>query len=229
MARKRVRPVAERHSAERMKVFTDAVVAIAMTLLILPLLESVAEGSRERMTTVEYLSQNSGQLLAFGLSFVLIATFWLSHERLYSVIGSWRGPLMVLNFGWMLTIVFLPVTTAMVGSMPSDDLQLVIYVGTMLLTNVLMAAMSRYALRHPEIWQEGARPTVSGLAAALAQVVLFSLSILLGVLVLPNGSKYLILLILFFNGPVQKLIERTIVRLQPSLLGPDPELPDADG
>jgi uncharacterized membrane protein len=185
--------------------------------------------SDERLSTAEYLRQNSGQLFAFGLSFVLIATFWVSHERLYSVIEIWRAPLMILNFAWMLTIVFLPVITAMVGSMPTDNLQLVIYVGTMLLTNVLMAAMSGYALGHPEIWQQGARPTVSGLAAALAQVVLFGLSILFGALVIPNGWKYLILLILFFSGPVQKLIERILGRLRPGLGDPGPESPEAVG
>ena len=38
-------------SAERMKFFTDAVVAIAMTLLILPLLENVSEAAKEGLET----------------------------------------------------------------------------------------------------------------------------------------------------------------------------------
>ncbi len=53
-------------SAERMKVFTDAVVAIAMTLLILPLMESVAEAGRDGVSTADYLSEHGGQLFSFA-------------------------------------------------------------------------------------------------------------------------------------------------------------------
>ena len=72
-----------RHSAERMKFFTDAVVAIAMTLLILPLLESVSEAAKDGLDTAEFLGDHGGQIFAFVLSFVIIARFWVSHERLF--------------------------------------------------------------------------------------------------------------------------------------------------
>jgi hypothetical protein len=65
-----------------MKFFTDAVVAIAMTLLILPLMESVAEAGRDGVTTADYLSEHGGQLFSFALSFVIIASFWAGHHSL---------------------------------------------------------------------------------------------------------------------------------------------------
>ncbi len=70
------------HSAERMKFFTDAVVAIAMTLLILPLLENVAEAGKAGLDTAEFLRDHGDEAFAFVLSFVIIARFWVSHERL---------------------------------------------------------------------------------------------------------------------------------------------------
>ena len=48
-------------SAERLKFFTDAVVAIAMTLLILPLLESVAEAAGEHLSTADYVHEHGWQ------------------------------------------------------------------------------------------------------------------------------------------------------------------------
>src|SRR4051794_20768994 len=77
------RGVVALRNADRLKFFTDAVVAIAMTLLILPLLESVSEAGAKGLGTADYLHEHSGLLLAFLLSFVIIATFWVSHERLY--------------------------------------------------------------------------------------------------------------------------------------------------
>ncbi|WP_228479868.1 TMEM175 family protein [Microbacterium abyssi] len=46
---------------ERLKAFVDAVVAIAMTLLILPLLESVSEAADAGTDTGEFLVEHSGQ------------------------------------------------------------------------------------------------------------------------------------------------------------------------
>lgn len=70
------------HPAERVVFFTDAVVAIAMTLLILPLMEAVNEASGE-VDATHWLDEHFGQLLAFVLSFVIIGQFWLTHHRYF--------------------------------------------------------------------------------------------------------------------------------------------------
>ena len=75
------------------------------------------------------------------LSFLIIARFWVSHERLFDYVERWTGWLMILNVLWMLTIVFLPVVTAMVGSMDTDRLQIALYIGTMLVNTLVMTAM----------------------------------------------------------------------------------------
>lgn len=68
-------------SAERpLKTYTDAVVAIAQTLLILPLLESVA-AAHAQSWTAQWLAHERDAVIWFALSFMLIGTFWLEHER----------------------------------------------------------------------------------------------------------------------------------------------------
>ena len=58
---------AVRFRTERFKAFVDAVVAIAMTLLILPLMESVSEAASGTLSTAEFFVEHSGQLLSFCL------------------------------------------------------------------------------------------------------------------------------------------------------------------
>lgn len=52
-------------NAERTKAFVDAVVAIAMTLLILPLMDSVNDSAARNHTTAEWLVAERDQLQSF--------------------------------------------------------------------------------------------------------------------------------------------------------------------
>ena len=193
-----------------MKFFTDAVVAIAMTLLILPLLESVSEAAKDGVDTATFLGDHGDQIFAFVLSFVIIARFWVSHERLFDSVERWTGWLMVLNILWMLTVVVLPVVTAMVGSMDTDRLQTVVYIGTMLANALIMTGMSLLVLRHPVIWGEGARPDYSSMAGSLSVAVMLLVALVLA-LALPNVG-YLALLVLFLSNPLQAVLERRHAR-----------------
>jgi TMEM175 potassium channel family protein len=193
-------------NAERMKFFTDAVVAIATTLLILPLLESVAEAARQHADTATYLSGHGDQLLSFVLSFVIIGRFWIGHERLFAHVERWTGPLMTLNQLWMLSIVFLPVATAVVGSMHTDAVQLLLYIGTMLASGVLLAAMQVVIRRTPATWAGTGGPPVERLVSSLVFLGLLLLALVVALAV--PGVGYLALLVLLLGGPLEGLVER---------------------
>jgi uncharacterized membrane protein len=64
---------------ERVIFFTDAVVAIAITLLILPLVEIlIADAWQTPVPPLgQFLSDNLWQFFAFALSFAIIARFWM--------------------------------------------------------------------------------------------------------------------------------------------------------
>lgn len=62
-------------SSERLKSFTDAVVAIAMTLLILPLINTIGDASASGQSTADWIGANLDAITLFALSFVLIAMF----------------------------------------------------------------------------------------------------------------------------------------------------------
>ncbi len=128
---------------ERTITLTDAVVAIAMTLLILPLVEVVNDID---VTDLSTLWAQNGQLLqSFVISFLVIYAFWTAHGTLYHrllVPGQPAVPrLGLINMFWLLVIAFLPFPTAMIGR----DLNTVsgpLYIGTMLVLSALTLAMT---------------------------------------------------------------------------------------
>lgn len=192
--------------AERLVFFTDAVVAIAMTLLILPLLESVSEAAKEGLDTAGYLREHDGQLFTFALSFVIIAAFWRSHDHLFELVERQDAVLLRLNVAWMFTIVWLPVATALVGAMETDGLQLAIYIGTMLATSLLTLAMRWWLGRRPELVAEEFALHAASPVAMAAAVGLFALALLLA-LVVPR-LHYWALLVLVLEPLAGALLRR---------------------
>lgn len=195
-----------RFRTERFKAFVDAVVAIAMTLLILPLMESVSEAASGKLSTAEFFIEHSGQLLSFGLSFVLIATFWMGHHRQYRDVEWITGPLLWINIAWMATIVWLPVPTAMIGQMETDSLQPVVYIGTLILTQITTLAGWLYLLRHPDFTTTPVDILRAGVIGDLAAIILFLIALALAVFVPAIG--YAGLLVLLLTGVVTTLLNR---------------------
>ena len=133
-------------SPERLVFFSDAVVAIALTLLILPLADVIREADTTKESSLALLSDNQWVIWSFLLSFVVIARLWLGHHKLYEQIKAYNSPLMLTNLLWILTIAILPFPTEMVAKYPGHDrLTLVLYVGTLFVSSLLTTIMTLIA------------------------------------------------------------------------------------
>lgn len=204
----------QQFSTERFKTFADAVVAIAMTLLILPLLESVSDAGGKSLTTGDFFAENGGQLFSFALSFLLIANFWMEHHRQYTEVTAITPALLWINIAWLATIVWLPVPTAMLGQMDSDPLQETVYIGTLILTQVTTLGARLYLLRHPELTTADAQQVRLGVAGDAAAIILFGLA--LGIAALIGDQGYFALFLLLLTGMLAHALNRLWSRTIPS-------------
>jgi uncharacterized membrane protein len=95
-------------AAERLTFFSDAVVAIAITLLAIDL--PVPEGSTlsKFLTSVGH---DDGHYVAFLISFAAIAAAWFDHHDLFRYVRGTDARLKVLNIWWLLSIVLNPFAT----------------------------------------------------------------------------------------------------------------------
>jgi uncharacterized membrane protein len=146
--------------------FTDAVVAIAATLLILEPIAAAAEAGDRPLPDV--LSSTSDQLLAFAVSFAVIGHFWLLHRRLFRSVRQITQPMYWFNLLWLFSIVFLPYPTALLSGRTEDSLTCALYIGTMTLTS--MAALALKILVARANAEAGESEHSSHLAASVAAV-----------------------------------------------------------
>jgi uncharacterized membrane protein len=93
---------------DRVLFFSDAVFAIAITLLVVDIrVPEVVENAAEE------LSKSTGKILSFVISFLVIGLFWIGHHRLFRYITALDRPLIFLNLLFLGTIAFLPYPTAL--------------------------------------------------------------------------------------------------------------------
>ncbi len=193
---------------ERLVFFSDAAVAIALTLLILPLMDGVGQAADEGLSAVGYLSQNANALFSFALSFAIIARYWRAHHRLFADVERETRGLFWLNMAWLAAMVALPVATAMTGSLKHDPVQYAIYIGTMLTASAFLTAMIWLLRRHPEAWTPGHSVPVSRLRASVVNVLLLVLALTLALLI--PGAGYWALLTLAAVRPARWALDRLL-------------------
>jgi uncharacterized membrane protein len=100
----------ESRAVERLTLFSDAVVAIAITLLALDL--PVPEGDTVRLFWAS-VQRNDGHYAAFLISFMVIAAAWSNHHDLFRYTRRTDSRLRTFNMAWLLTIVLNPFATRM--------------------------------------------------------------------------------------------------------------------
>lgn len=193
---------------ERLVFFSDAAVAIALTLLILPLMDGVSQAAEANLGALGYLSHNANALLSFVLSFVIIARFWRAHHGLFSHVEREVPGLFWLNMAWLGAIVLLPVATAMTGSLQADRIEYSIYMGTMLAASVLLTAMTWLLARHPEAWTEGHRIGTDQVRTGVSIAIMLVISLFIALLV--PGAGYWSLLMLFGARYLHLLLDRLL-------------------
>src|ERR1700675_1773042 len=98
-------PIRSVRAIDRIAFFSDAVFAIAMTLLVLQLKLPL---TTTQATLAHQLASLGDQYVSFALSFLVISMFWRTHHRRFDVLRAYDDRLIVLNTLLLMTIVFLP-------------------------------------------------------------------------------------------------------------------------
>jgi uncharacterized membrane protein len=96
----------------RLEAFSDGVLAIAITLLVIEIHPpEMARGE----TLAHALWQQWPSYLAYLVSFLTIGVIWLNHHRLFTQVVRVDGPLLVLNLNLLLWTGLIPFPTAVVA------------------------------------------------------------------------------------------------------------------
>ena len=140
-------PSPEEHSEQlgldRLIFFSDAVFAIAITLLALEI-RLPAEGPLTNAELIKNLLALWPRYLGYLVSFLVIGVFWMSHHRKFRFIRAYDGNLMLLNLLLLMVIAFIPFPTSVISEY-GNQAATIFYALVIILAGLFSIALWRYA------------------------------------------------------------------------------------
>jgi uncharacterized membrane protein len=189
-------------SLERVTAFTDAAIAIALTLLVLPLVDLARGVSDSGVSAM--LREHVSDFVAFLISFFVVASLWRVHRQIFESLDGVDETLLIFNSWWLLGVVFLPVPTAVLTFGSGSTNTTVLYLANLFFITLVGLVVSLWIYRHPQL-------QASGGAARSARhvrrgVVVCAFVAVTAVLAIPFASLSLLFLALL--PLVQRLADR---------------------
>ncbi|MCC6717474.1 MAG: DUF1211 domain-containing protein [Acetobacteraceae bacterium] len=159
---------------ERLVMFSDAVFAIAITILAIELRPPHAEPDH----LAAALWDMAPKIRSFAISFAVIGLYWLSHVRLFRWVAEADRILILLTLLMLALVSFLPFPTAVLGE-SGAPVAIVFYAATVAAAGLVQAAMWGWVWRHPKLRHPAMPPRalLPGLARALATALVFAATI----------------------------------------------------
>jgi uncharacterized membrane protein len=102
---------------ERVVFFSDAVFAIAVTLLVINIRVPVPPGGAATLGQFGHgLSGQTARILSWALSFYVAARYWVAHHTMFRYVIRFDRRLIGLNLLFLACVAFLPYATAVLGA-----------------------------------------------------------------------------------------------------------------
>jgi uncharacterized membrane protein len=131
----------------RLESFSDGVIAVAITLLVLDI--GVPQLGR-RETLLHALLRNWPHYAAYVVSFLTIGIIWINHHAMISRLARADQSILILNLLLLMSIVLLPFATELMAAYlraPSgQSLAAGVYAGCFLLMAVAFSVLNRHIL-----------------------------------------------------------------------------------
>jgi uncharacterized membrane protein len=198
-------------SLDRFLTFIDAIVAIAVTLLILPLVELTSDvTSKTPFDDLALSEEAQAKYASFIVSFLVIFRLWRVHHRLMEPIEAYDPVVLGATTAWALTIVLLPYPTALIALYGSEPKAMGFYMVTLFLSSAALTVLAVYLARKKELHKENVEPTVDHAVASAVTTFLLGAATVVA-LAVPRVN-FGALLLLLLTGVLANLVNRWRLR-----------------
>jgi uncharacterized membrane protein len=125
---------------ERLSAFTDGVVAVIITIMVLEL-------KPPHGADLEALRHEAPTFLSYVLSFVYVAIYWNNHHHFFTLVKRVNGAILWANLHLLFWISLVPFTTAWMGENPTASIPVAVYGFALFMPGAAWLVLQRTIIR----------------------------------------------------------------------------------
>lgn len=138
----------------RLETFSDGVIAIVITIMILELKLPDLTKDNSTEQTIDHLKHLLPYFITYAFSFMMIGIFWTNHHHMFHLLEHTDEHLVWQNFLFLFLLSLIPFATAMVGANPYIAISPALYGFVMLLTSLSFVLIRNYTIRNELIHKD---------------------------------------------------------------------------
>lgn len=185
----------ESNGNARLLALVDGAIAITITLLMLEIRLPVEAGELPDSELLRALIDIWPRYLAYVISFLVIASFWIGHRRKFQFIKASSGPLIFLNILFLLAVGLIPFASGLISDNPGE-VATIFYAVVMILAAFALAGVWAYAVAAGLVDDSATRAVIrQQFVQTLGSAAVFAISIPVALLN-ADAAKYVWLLVL---------------------------------
>ncbi|XP_004624751.1 endosomal/lysosomal potassium channel TMEM175 isoform X1 [Octodon degus] len=136
-------------SSHRMLGFSDALLSIIATVMILPVTHTEISPGQDFDRSMQKLLAT--RIAVYLMTFLIVTVAWAAHARLFQVVGKIDDTLALLNLACMMTITLLPYTFSLMVTFPDVPLGIFLFCVCVIAIGAVQALIIGYAFHFPHL------------------------------------------------------------------------------
>jgi uncharacterized membrane protein len=135
---------------DRLKGFTDGVLAIVITILVLGI-DLPEDHKFSEQGLLSFLLRIEWDVLMYAVSFWLIAAFWVQHHAVFQYLRHCNRSLLWLNIFFMFPLTLVPFLTKLKLVYRHDAILIPFFGAAFIACGLMLFGIWRYAISRPEL------------------------------------------------------------------------------
>lgn len=165
-------------SKNRLEAFTDAVIAIIMTILVLELHEPSSD-------TWQALSALGSRFLIYIISFFTLVIYWNNHHHMFQVVHKVNGKVLWANSFFLFALSLFPFATSWISEYTFSLVPAITYGGVSLGANIVYYFLARELVNSDTAHKKAIKELLGNYKKSYLTISLNIIGIVLGYLVTP--------------------------------------------